>query len=493
MTVSSAFSNGITNDRFYGSSLAAAIAAAGVNGYVVAPPGVHTLIEPVTPLAGQTIDLTKATLKHTANTSGFSLVDISASNVTVIGGIYDGNVANQSVWSEQRHAIRIRDASNVKILYPIMMNLIGDGIYISHAAGAVAPYTGSTDVEVAHGSFLGTNLNRNGVSVVCGRGIKIHHNYFYRMATAAMPGAIDLEPNDANDFLYDISVDHNLIDNGAGAVVAVTGIQLANSTANAVMDGISIGHNIIRGDFLRGIRLRGSSSVTERGIKVRGNDIRDITPAAGTNYGIRCDDIQADVSGNTVDGVTGVGIYQIASELQLIGNIIRNATVAGYEQGGASDLVNAALNKVRDCGIGFDLRSSDSDYIGNDVYAAAGMTYGFIFNTGTGNRLYQNKASGATVANFSGMGNQTKRDNLGYLTENTGTGTINSGSTSATVTHGLAETPPATAIRITLRENPTNDPGNIWIDTVGATTFAVNCRNNPGASNLDFAWRVEAD
>lgn len=71
-----------------------------------------------------------------------------------------------------------------------------------------------------------------------------------------------------------------------------------------------------------------------------------------------------------------------------------------------------------------------------------------------------------------------------------GTGTINSGSTSATVTHGCGFTPTLSQICITLGENPTNDPGIIWVDTIGATTFKVNCRADPGASNLDFGWRV---
>jgi hypothetical protein len=37
---------------------------------------------------------------------------------------------------------------------------------------------------------------------------------------------------------------------------------------------------------------------------------------------------------------------------------------------------------------------------------------------------------------------------------------------------------------------PTADPGNIWVDTIGATNFTVNCRNDPGASNLDFGWHI---
>ena len=72
----------------------------------------------------------------------------------------------------------------------------------------------------------------------------------------------------------------------------------------------------------------------------------------------------------------------------------------------------------------------------------------------------------------------------------TGTGTIANGATSATITHGLDITPTLGMIRITLGENPSNTPGAIFVDTIGATTFQVNCENDPGASGLDFGWSV---
>ncbi len=82
------------------------------------------------------------------------------------------------------------------------------------------------------------------------------------------------------------------------------------------------------------------------------------------------------------------------------------------------------------------------------------------------------------------------RNNLGYVTENRGTGSIASGSTAATITHGLSVTPAAANISVTFTENPSTDPGNIWVDTITSTQFNVNCRTNPGASNLDFSWQA---
>lgn len=82
------------------------------------------------------------------------------------------------------------------------------------------------------------------------------------------------------------------------------------------------------------------------------------------------------------------------------------------------------------------------------------------------------------------------RDNIGWITENSGTGSIASGTTADVIAHGLSVTPTVDDISITLAENPTNTPGAIWVDTIGAANFTVNCENDPGASNLDFGWRV---
>lgn len=71
-----------------------------------------------------------------------------------------------------------------------------------------------------------------------------------------------------------------------------------------------------------------------------------------------------------------------------------------------------------------------------------------------------------------------------------GTGTIAGGTTTVAVAHGLGATPASSHITVTPTNSPTNDPGHIWVDTIGGTTFAVNCTNDPGASGMTFGWRV---
>lgn len=71
-----------------------------------------------------------------------------------------------------------------------------------------------------------------------------------------------------------------------------------------------------------------------------------------------------------------------------------------------------------------------------------------------------------------------------------GTATVVTATTTITVTHGAGYTPAAADITVCPTNSPTNDPGHWWVDTIGATTFAINVRANPGASGAIFAWRV---
>lgn len=71
-----------------------------------------------------------------------------------------------------------------------------------------------------------------------------------------------------------------------------------------------------------------------------------------------------------------------------------------------------------------------------------------------------------------------------------GTGTIASGATSTAITHGLSTTPDAAQINVSPTNSPTNDPGHMWLSAVGATTFTVNCRSDPGSGGATFSWEA---
>lgn len=75
-----------------------------------------------------------------------------------------------------------------------------------------------------------------------------------------------------------------------------------------------------------------------------------------------------------------------------------------------------------------------------------------------------------------------------YQDENAGLGTIASGATSVTITHKLGRTPLAQQLRVLMTNSPTNDPGYLYVTAIGATTFDVGCRADPGSGGATFAW-----
>jgi len=113
---------------------------------------------------------------------------------------------------------------------------------------------------------------------------------------------------------------------------------------------------------------------------------------------------------------------------------------------------------------------------------------------GAGGTIGYNTIENGNFRNQSGtpiitVGTNTKvRNNTGYITENSGKATLLNSNTTIAVAHGLSATP--TVILITFAENPTNAIGDWWVDTVGATYFTFN-GVDPGASNLDFMWEAK--
>jgi parallel beta-helix repeat protein len=140
--------------------------------------------------------------------------------------------------------------------------------------------------------------------------------------------------------------------------------------------------------------------------------------------------------------------------------------------------------------------------ISNNVYAdtrgTSLSTYG-ITESGTAgvdysmanSSVFGNDMSGLLTSAIRVIGSNNKvRNNTGYTTEASGTATINSGATSTTITHGLSVTPTLKDISIIFGEQGTNDYGRFWISSITSTQFTINVSADPGASNLDLAWRA---
>ena len=74
--------------------------------------------------------------------------------------------------------------------------------------------------------------------------------------------------------------------------------------------------------------------------------------------------------------------------------------------------------------------------------------------------------------------------NRGYTTENSGTATIASGSTSVTVAHGLANTPSKVIV------TPRGNVGAVWVSSRDTTNITIECETAPSADTL-VDWYAE--
>lgn len=200
------------------------------------------------------------------------------------------------------------------------------------------------------------------------------------------------------------------------------------------------------------------------------------------------------------NGISGVDWYA-SEDGELHGAYCVSNTARGVEVDSASHRMKVFGGRCTgNVDADWSIFSSDDvelhSLIGNIRLAGGTCNRTQIVGGGQGYTLTVTSGQAANVRLFGWLGSVADTGGhisfasgcLTYIAANTGTATINSGATTAVVTHGLARTPTAALIRVAFTENPTNDPGNWWLSSVGATQFTVNVRSDPGASSLDFSW-----
>lgn len=262
--------------------------------------------------------------------------------------------------------------------------------------------------------------------------------------------------------------------------------------------GISVGSTIHYGVSVIGNTILSckeySIELVGVGITCNGNTTRNGGPIlVGTATGV-------DISGNTfISNLTGdVMLWANTTNTQVKDNLFYGGT--GTRQlwvaVSAGDTVDIENNQFEGGSIasqrGIETDTSGLVKIhGNTFNRYNGASAEAIrVDAGSNGSIKRNKFYGCTTPIIGTATGFVITDNEGgYLTENQGTGSIASGATTATVTHGLAATP--TLINVTFKEQGTSDYGRWWVDTIGATTFKVNVSADPGASNLDFCWEAK--
>ncbi len=257
----------------------------------------------------------------------------------------------------------------------------------------------------------------------------------------------------------------NVTVNSFGATAGLTGIRLQYPTSDADLaePATLTNFRIDGGDQASTVGLR----ISQRFAKVSNGHITDVS------IGVRV--TQRECSLNNVMVTSCTDGFEFESSAQasdgdrctITGCISRSNSGKGFEFIDVSgNIVQGCLSYQNDTGMVLDA-NTDSHIVSGCIIT--GNTTAQITNSGTSNVIHHVN---------------------GYKTQNSGTGTINSGSTSAVISHGLAITPTLGNIHIIGGENPTNDVGTIWVSTITSTQFTVNVEADPGASNWDFGWAV---
>jgi len=193
------------------------------------------------------------------------------------------------------------------------------------------------------------------------------------------------------------------------------------------------------------------------------------------------------VSNNIVYDNSNTGIYLGAMIDSVVSNnqIFNNTTMGIATYSGCNSNI-ISDNHLKDNGIREIkiLAGNNNNIYGNKLIGTGG--HGIHIETGTGNRIHDNEIEGSTSIITDAGTNTIIRNNIGFVTENTGTATILSATTSIAVTHGLDKTPAAGDIMITPAESIGN-ANSFWVDTYTATQFTINVDAAPGA-DTDFIW-----
>src|SRR3990167_3644833 len=370
---------------------------------------------------------------------GFQYVD----GLLIYGNICVDNYYSEIMCSDQTAA---QISSRVKISNNICMNNDGtggaaySGIFIYAAAdatskewiveGNICGDTQATPTQ-AYGIRSSTGTNQNHVI----KGNYCFGNYYHGITVAMSGGIALIEGNfcfnngrgGTGYGIATVSMSNSIISNNLCYDDQVTATQLAGIYTTHIAAANQ--YNIVNGNYCNGNKQHGIWLINGNYYTVTGNQCVANSQQTDNTYS---------------------GIYLSAmTYTTLTGNVCTSP--------------NAVKQKY---GIEENGTCTNNNIIGNIV---AGNDTGGILLTSTTNYLTRNQ---------------------GYVTENSGTGSIASGATSATITHGCAYTPTLDDINITFGEQGTSDYGRWWVSTITATQFTLNVSADPGASGLDFAWKA---
>jgi len=272
-----------------------------------------------------------------------------------------------------------------------------------------------------------------------------------------------------------------------------------------------ITNNVVRNASYYGLYLNLGSAGNEQVI-ISNNIFYVPADAATSRYGIWLDAVNYDIenviiTNNYFEGWTRSAIFLYARNENISNVNIGNNTIdhVGATNYPAIDIKEVTGNVMYiSC---HDNQIIDNDVANTDGISIAGCEYCKVTDNIIVNRDTSNINKGVVVdadsencsitsnsfinipTPIEDSGSETSiRNNLGYITENSGTTTISSGSTSTDVSHGLDITPSINDISI-IATASMGSASTFWVSDVGASTFRINVDQDP-TQDVGFSWQI---
>lgn len=217
----------------------------------------------------------------------------SCDNVTFEDLCIDHNITDPGDFVESIMTIVAQSVKHFRVNRVHFKNPSGDCIYVnkeySSTASTVVPY----DINITNCRFSGTNINRNGISVITAFNMVIDGNHFYQMTKANMPGAIDLEPSNTSETIFNVAITNNTFNGCKGGIATyITGTTYSDYTS---IRNISIIGNNFFNQFVVSPYVAESQAYiavyNAQNVTVQGNnlhDAADLGMAFSKSYGINC-------------------------------------------------------------------------------------------------------------------------------------------------------------------------------------------------------------
>lgn len=390
----------------------------------------------------------KLTLAPSSPAGTAMLGSIRAHDFEIVGGILDGNMANQAA-GLQSHIIRLVSGSDVLIKDLKTVDASYDHIILT---GWIK--------DVVIDNWVGDGGRDDGFNPLEASNVVIKNSIARNMASDG----------------FHISDDSSFI--------SVIGCISYDNTVN----GFSVynsQYSIISGCTSRN---NGNSGVYLLSANVSYAKVVNNQVVNNTAYGIISNPVTGNyltISGNTIQacGKEGIRIVNAANSV-IADNVIEDVTDYGVVTtgiGGNNTIVSNCINIVDGLGRGIGLVTNNNIVMQNIVLNTVNAIC--MLSATEGNVVKDNEVD----APFILLTNNIVKGNSGYATENSGSVTILNGQVSVVINHGLVGTP--TRVLLT---GTTSDTSQLYVSSVGVSTITVTVPIAVGGDRTIY-WYAERE